>query len=257
MLSAGPVFQSHRRRDACTGTATRIALPRYMPASSRTRSTATAGNAPWSVVERDDQSRAARARARRRAARTRASGRSPFARRSAFDARRRSTLDAAPRDRATTATRTFPFGLGWHPFFPAFAATPSSSFAPAASGRPTPPACRHDTPRFRRAWDFCTPRAIGDDDDRQLLHRLAAPAIVALARRADRRSRSSADAACDHLVVYVPPGPRLHRRRAGHAHDRRVQPRRAGQRRTPARDCSRPGQPFLVRCDLSVVDTTR
>jgi aldose 1-epimerase len=50
--------------------------------------------------------------------------------------------------------------------------------------------------------------------------------------------------ACDHLVVYVLRA-RLPRHRAGHAHDRRVQPRGAGHQRHRTRTLA-PGDAFLV-----------
>ncbi len=85
--------------------------------------------------------------------------------------------------------------------------------------------------------DFTPPRAVGDTTLDNCFAGWRPPATL---RWTDRRlaAEIGADAACDHLVVYVPGVRRFSRRRARDAHDRRVQsrgPRRARHRHTRAR----------------------
>jgi aldose 1-epimerase len=105
---------------------------------------------------------------------------------------------------ANTGATAFPFGLGWHPFFPLAA---DSELGFAAAG-----VWENDATRIPRrhaavpaAWRFDPPRAVGDAEldnvftdwrGRAVLRRPAHGLEVALA----------ADRACPFLVVYVPPG---------------------------------------------------
>ncbi len=99
--------------------------------------------------------------------------------------------------------RTFPFGLGWHPFFPR---SPRVELGFRADGVwETDPSClptRHTA--VPAAWDFSTPRAIGATTVDNCFTRWRQPAIVGWPERG-LSVEVSADAACDHLVVFVPP----------------------------------------------------
>ncbi len=107
------------------------------------------------------------------------------------------TLAIASRD-----ARPFPFGLGWHPFFPR---TPDTTLAFAARG-----VWRNDATQLPvehvaipAAWDHATPRAPAPLDNvftgwsgRATLRGAARAPVVTL----------TADSACGHLVVYAPEG---------------------------------------------------
>jgi len=101
-----------------------------------------------------------------------------------------------------TGTRAFPFGLGWHPFFPR---TPQTILCFTAAGvwqtdATTLPTRLETVPPH---WDFSTPRPIGDT---VLDHCFAGWLPPASLRWPDRRlaANIAADPACAHLVVYVP-----------------------------------------------------
>jgi aldose 1-epimerase len=104
----------------------------------------------------------------------------------------------------STADEAFPFGLGWHPFFPRFDDT-RLEFTADAVWRNDPtqlPVAREPTPP---EWSFTTARLLGDMVVDNVFvgwrgtARLTQPGLgMALALEADR--------ACDKLVVYSPPG---------------------------------------------------
>jgi len=103
-----------------------------------------------------------------------------------------------------TGASAFPFGLGWHPFFPRTPATvvgftASRVWRTDANQLPT------TLERVPPEWDFSTPRALGDISLDHCFAGWRSPAVV---RWPERRLASSiaADAACGHLVVYVPRG---------------------------------------------------
>ena len=99
-------------------------------------------------------------------------------------------------------TATFPFGLGWHPFFPR---SPRVELDFRADGVwETDPTClptRHAA--VPAAWDFSTPRAIGATTVDNCFTRWQSTGDRRMAR-ARAAVEVSADAACDHLVVFVP-----------------------------------------------------
>ena len=92
------------------------------------------------------------------------------------------------------------------------------------------------------AWRHGLARGAPRRHDRQRLHRLERRRDALATRPGRSTSTIAADRAAGFLVVYAPAGPRLRRRRAGDAHDRRVQPRRArrGRHRHPD-SCGRRG----------------
>ena len=104
----------------------------------------------------------------------------------------------------SAADEAFPFGLGWHPFFPRFDDTMLEFTADAVwRNDPTqlPIACEPIPPE----WSFTTARRLGDavmDNvfiDWRGSARLMQPGLgMAVTLEADR--------ACDKLVVYSPPG---------------------------------------------------
>jgi len=97
----------------------------------------------------------------------------------------------------------FPFGLGWHPYFPRTAATELGFGADAVwqTDRTVLPTQLEAVPP---RWSFTPPRAIGDTT---LDHCFAGWRRPATLRWPERRLRATidADAACTHLIVYVPP----------------------------------------------------
>jgi aldose 1-epimerase len=105
-----------------------------------------------------------------------------------------------------TGANAFPFGLGWHPFFPR---TPATMIGFSAAGvwqtdATTLPTRLEDVPS---EWDFSTPRALGDATLDHCFTGWRSPASV---RWPERKLAASiaADPACGHLVVYVPRGGR-------------------------------------------------
>jgi aldose 1-epimerase len=102
-----------------------------------------------------------------------------------------------------TGDIAFPFGLGWHPYFPR---TPTTELGFTASamwenGPDMLPTRR--VPLDQN--DFTSPRAVGDTTLDNCFAGWRPPATL---RWPDRRrvAEIGADAACDHLVVYVPAG---------------------------------------------------
>jgi aldose 1-epimerase len=96
----------------------------------------------------------------------------------------------------------FPFGLGWHPFFPRNRATllmfrATCVWQTDATQMPT----RLDP--VPGAWDFSTPRAIGGTTLDHCFVGWTSPATLSWPDRGVAVS-IAADPACGHLVVYVP-----------------------------------------------------
>jgi aldose 1-epimerase len=105
---------------------------------------------------------------------------------------------------ANRGDRTFPFGLGWHPYFPrssdlelGFRAAgvwlTDATCLPTAHTAVPPP------------WDFSTPKSIGTTTLDHCFTRWQSPAIIRWPKRGFA-VELSADVACDHLVVFIPPG---------------------------------------------------
>ena len=127
-----------------------------------------------------------------------------------FAYRARQTFALGPTDLsmtlsiANTGDRPFPFGLGWHPFFPR---KPSTVLGFAAAGvwqtDPTLLPARLD--RVPPAWDFSVPRAIGATTLDNCVAGWRPPATL---RWPERRLAVTiaADESCTHLVVFIPPG---------------------------------------------------
>ena len=103
-----------------------------------------------------------------------------------------------------TGSEAFPFGLGWHPFFPRNDATllrfhadkvwQTDSMQLPTRLEPVP-----------AAWDFSAPRAIGDTVLDHCFAGWKSPATLSWPDRGISAS-IAADPACGHLVVYVPRG---------------------------------------------------
>jgi aldose 1-epimerase len=101
-----------------------------------------------------------------------------------------------------TGPEAFPFGLGWHPFFPRNVKTLLAFRAKGvwqtdATQLPT----RLDP--VPPVWDFSTPRAIGDTTLDHCFVGWTAPATLSWPERGVSVS-IAADPACSHVVVYVP-----------------------------------------------------
>ena len=105
-----------------------------------------------------------------------------------------------------TGASAFPFGLGWHPFFPR---TPATVVGFGAAGVWQTDATMLPTrlDPVPADWDFSTPHAIGDT---ALDHCFAGWRSPATIRWSERKLMASiaADPACGDLVVYVPRGER-------------------------------------------------
>jgi len=101
------------------------------------------------------------------------------------------------------ATCAFPFGLGWHPFFPRDAMTELGFNANGvwhtdATGLPT----RHVA--IPDAWRFDPPRALATPLDNVFTGWAGRASVVWPQRGLE--VKIEADRSCDHLVVYIPPG---------------------------------------------------
>ena len=245
VLSARPVFEPHPRRDACVS------------AAATTRSRATSATHPhaihgvgwqraWSI---DAATPIARAGARARPARRRR-GAWPWP----FRATQTFELAAVPHGarccRTTltldnTGAQPFPFGLGWHPFFPR--PTPRRPLRFAARRRVAATTRRSCRCSDRRAGGVAVPPPPAARRPRRSTTCSPAGSGAPTSRSRDRRPRrrSTADRACGCLVVYAPPRARLHRARAGHARDRRVQSRAAGATRRGFRTLAPGARLFL------------
>jgi aldose 1-epimerase len=105
-------------------------------------------------------------------------------------------------DISNTGDRTFPFGLGWHPYFPRSA---DMEIGFRAGGVWLTDATRLPTlhAAVSPAWDFTTPRRIGPTCMDNCFTGWRQPALVRWPSRA-LAVELTADVACDHLVVFVP-----------------------------------------------------
>jgi aldose 1-epimerase len=103
-----------------------------------------------------------------------------------------------------TGTSAFPFGMGWHPFFPR---TPATVLGFTAAGVWRTDATQLPTrlDRVPAEWDFSTPRAIGETSLDHCFAGWRPPATVRWPERG-LASTIAAAAACRHLVVYLPRG---------------------------------------------------
>ena len=101
-----------------------------------------------------------------------------------------------------TGATAFPFGLGWHPFFPRTRAT-VLGFTADGIWQTDPLMLPTRLEAVPAAWNFSTPRAVGDT---MLDHCFVGWHPPASVRWRDRRLSVAidAEAACTHLVVYVP-----------------------------------------------------
>jgi aldose 1-epimerase len=104
----------------------------------------------------------------------------------------------------TNASATsFPFGLGWHPYFPRNAAT-RLGFAAAGVWRTGPTLLPTQFVPVPSSWDFGVPRAIAATTLDNCFAGWRPPATIAWPDRG-LSVAIRADVGCDHLVVFVPP----------------------------------------------------
>ncbi len=103
-----------------------------------------------------------------------------------------------------TGDAPFPFGLGWHPFFPRTAAT-VLGFAAAGVWQTDFTVLPTRLDRVPSTWDFAQPRPIGATTLDHCFASWRPPATLHWPERSLSATLST-DAACAHLVVYVPPG---------------------------------------------------
>ncbi len=101
-----------------------------------------------------------------------------------------------------TGSASFPFGLGWHPFFPRTAAT-VLSFAVARVWQTDATVLPTQLERIPPTLDFTLPRPIGAITLDHCFTGWRPPATLRWPERG-LAATVSADAACTHLVVYVP-----------------------------------------------------
>ncbi len=101
-----------------------------------------------------------------------------------------------------TGDRTFPFGLGWHPFFPR---SPSMELEFRAEGVWLTDATRLPTQHASvpPEWDFRQTRTIGTTATDNCFTGWRPPATVRWPERG-LAVELSADAACNHFVVFMP-----------------------------------------------------
>jgi aldose 1-epimerase len=105
---------------------------------------------------------------------------------------------------SNTGDASFPFGLGWHPFFPRNAATVLGFVAGGVwQTDPTHLPTRLDP--VPPAWNFSAPRPIAVTTLDNCFAGWRPPATL---RWPDRglSAAISADAACQYLIVFIPPG---------------------------------------------------
>jgi aldose 1-epimerase len=101
-----------------------------------------------------------------------------------------------------TGKTAFPFGLGWHPFFPREPAT-LLMFRAAKVWQTDPTQLPTRLEPLPATWDFSSPRPIGGTVLDHCFVDWKSPATLTWRER--RISASiAADPACGHLVVYVP-----------------------------------------------------
>lgn len=97
----------------------------------------------------------------------------------------------------------FPVGLGWHPFFPRNPAT-VLGFAAAGVWRTDSTLLPTRFDPVPASWDFAVPHAIAATTLDNCFAGWRPPATITWLDRG-LAAAISADAACDHLVVFVPP----------------------------------------------------
>ena len=102
-----------------------------------------------------------------------------------------------------TGNATFPFGLGWHPFFPRNAAT-RLRFAATAVWKTDPTLLPTRCDPLPSAWNFEVPRAIAATTLDHCFAGWRPPATIAWPER-QLAASISADEACSYLIVFVPP----------------------------------------------------
>jgi aldose 1-epimerase len=148
-----------------------------------------------------------------------------------------------------TGDTPFPFGLGWHPYFPRTVATVLGFAADAVwqTDRTVLPTQLETVPA---TWSFAPARALADT---KLDHCFVGWREPATLRWPEQRLRAAIDAdpACTHLIIYVPPArdylaiePVTHMTDAFNRAD-------AGQRDTGTRVLA-PGAGFSCTMHLSV-----
>jgi len=98
----------------------------------------------------------------------------------------------------------FPFGLGWHPYFPRATAT-VLGFAADAVWQTDSTVLPLQLDPVPTRWNFAPPRPIADTTLDHCFVGWRRPATLHWPER-QLRAAVDADAACTHLVVYVPPG---------------------------------------------------
>ena len=154
VLSARPVFEPHRGCDAPV----RRPRPRRSRATSairRMRFTASAGSGRGRSSRRRRRPRSSRS-THDAAATTPRAWPWPFRATQTFALaamRTGATLIAAPHDRERRRA-AFPFGLGWHPFFPEATRHDARVRARRTSGATTRRSCRSRASPSRTAWRF-------------------------------------------------------------------------------------------------------
>lgn len=104
---------------------------------------------------------------------------------------------------ANAGDAAFPFGLGWHPFFPRNALT-RLGFAATRIWHTDATLLPTRCARVPAKWNFEAPRAIAATTLDHCFAGWRPPATVAWPDRG-LAAEISADAGCDYLVVYVPP----------------------------------------------------
>jgi len=127
-----------------------------------------------------------------------------------FPYRARQTLELAPEQLTltleiiNTGATAFPFGLGWHPFFPRNSAT-ELQFSARGMWRTDATMMPIRLEPIAQPFDFHAPRAIAGTVLDNCFAEWQPPASL---RWPDRGlcAEISADEACGHLVVYVPQG---------------------------------------------------
>jgi aldose 1-epimerase len=97
----------------------------------------------------------------------------------------------------------FPFGLGWHPFFPRNAKT-VLGFAAAGVWQTDPTRLPTRPDPVPPEWNFDTPRPIAATTLDHCFAGWRPPATIAWPGRG-LSATIGADAACNHLVVFIPP----------------------------------------------------
>ncbi len=105
---------------------------------------------------------------------------------------------------ANRDARTMPFGLGWHPYFPRSSEMELGFRAEGVwlTDATCLPTAHTAVPP---AWNFSAQRSIGTTTLDNCFTQWQSPAIICWPERGFA-VELSADAACDHLVVFIPPG---------------------------------------------------